>query len=156
MVRKINPFHAVCQKGSWYIIGFCHDKNEVRVFSFARMKNARETAEHFAVPDGFRPEDYFDREMGVWLSAKRKYTVELLISAEIGTFALERGWNKTREVRQNADGSVQVRFETSQLLEVKRWVLGQGSTVRVLQSPELIAEIKAEAEKTAEMYKGMT
>lgn len=156
MTRRLAPYHAVCQKGSWYIIGFCHDKNEVRVFSFARMKNARETSERFTIPTGFKAENFFDKEMGVWLSAKKKYTVELLASAEIGTFALERTWNKAQQVTQHEDGSVLVRFETTQLPEVKRWVLGQGGTVRVLQPPELAAQVKEEAEKVLKMYSGAT
>lgn len=152
MHRKINPYHAVCQKGSWYIIGCCHDKNEVRVFSFARMKNVREKAERFKIPESFKPEDYFDRELGVWLSAKKKYTVKLLISAEIGTFALERIWNKTQEITQIDDGSVFVTFETTQLPEVKRWVLGQGRTVKVLEPPELIEEILTDVKDVLGMY----
>ncbi len=153
MPRRLNPYHAVCQKGNWYVIGWCHDKQDIRVFNFSRMKNAVNTAEHFTIPDDFRATDYFDSEIGVWLSARKLSTVELLISKEIGTFALEHAWKQNQTVTQHDDGSVTVRFETSQLPEVKRWVLGQGSTVKVISPPELIAEIKQEAEAVAKMYK---
>lgn len=152
MEREINPLHAVCQKGNWYILGFCHDKQDIRVFNFSRMKDVVETKETFDFPSNFAPEKYFDKEIGIWLSATKKYTVELLISAEIGTFALERSWNKNQKIEQRDDGSVWVSFETTQLPEVKRWVLGQGKTVKVLNPPELIEQIKDELAVVLRMY----
>ena len=152
MTRRINPLHAVCQKGNWYVMGFCHDKKDIRVFNFSRMQNVTESKEKFDIPDDFNPDKYFDKEIGIWLSATKKYTVELLISAEIGTFALERSWNKNQKVEQREDGSVWVSFETTQLPEVKRWVLGQGKTVKVLGPDELIEQVKEEVAAVLGLY----
>ena len=152
MTRRLNPLHAVCQKGNWYIIGWCHTKQNIRIFNFSRMKNTFETTETFEIPTDFSPDKYFDKEIGVWISARQKYTVELLISAEIGTFALERSWNKNQKIEQREDGSVWVSFETTQLPEIKRWVLGQGKTVKVLNPPELIEQIKNEIKEVAKFY----
>ena len=152
MTRRINPLHAVCQKGNWYVMGFCHDKKDIRVFNFSRMQNVTESKEKFDIPEDFNPDKYFDKEIGIWLSATKKYTVELLISAEIGTFALERSWNKNQKVEQREDGSVWVSFETTQLPEVKRWVLGQGKTVKVLGPDELIEQVKEEVAAVLGMY----
>lgn len=153
MTRQLDPYHAVCQKGNWYIIGFCHDKNEVRVFNFSRMKNVKDTNQKFEIPADFSPDKYFDKEIGVWLSATTKYKVELLISKEIGTFALERSWNSNQVIKQNDDGSVYVSFETTQLPEVKRWVLGQGKTVKVLGPDLLIEQILSELQDITKLYK---
>lgn len=152
MTRRINPLHAVCQKGNWYVMGFCHDKKDIRVFNFSRMQNVTESKEEFDIPEDFNPDKYFDKEIGIWLSATKKYTVELLISAEIGTFALERSWNKNQKIEQREDGSVWVSFETTQLPEVKRWVLGQGKTVKVLGPDELIAQVKEAVAAVLGMY----
>lgn len=152
MERKLDPYHAVCQKGNWYILGFCHDKNEVRVFNMSRIKNPTETNDRFKIPADFKPENYFDKELGVWLSAKQKYNVELLIDKEIRTFALERKMHSDQKITENPDGSVFVQFETTQLPEIKRWVLGQGRTVKVLNPPELVQEILAETEAMHKMY----
>lgn len=153
MERKLDPYHAVCQKGNWYILGFCHDKNEVRVFNISRIKNAEQTNERFKVPSSFKPEDYFDKEVGIWLSAKQKYNVEFLIDKEIGTFALERKLHSDQKIKENPDGSIFVQFETTQLPEIKRWVLGQGKTVKVLNPPELVQDILSEIESVKELYK---
>ena len=60
--------------------------------------------------------------------------------------------NQKSEIRD--DGSVYVSFETTQLPEIRRWVLGQGSTVKVLAPPELIVDVKNELKKTMKIYEG--
>ena len=122
------------------------------MFSFSRVKNASLTKKCFTIPQGFNPEEYFDKAMGVFASARTPYTVELLIDSEIGTYALERQWHDTQVVEQKEDGSVFVRFTTTQMPEVQRWVLGQGHTVKVLNPPELIAMVKGEVERVMGMY----
>ena len=104
------------------------------------------------MPKDFSPSDYFDAEMGVWLSDKTPLTVELLVDKEIGTFALNRLWHSEQVVEEREDGSVYVKFQTTQKQEVLRWILGQGHTVRVLAPQELIVEVKAELEMARNMY----
>jgi predicted DNA-binding transcriptional regulator YafY len=45
-----------------------------------------------------------------------------------------------------------VKFETSQMPEVLRFVLGQGHTVKALGPAELVEQVKAETEKVRGMY----
>lgn len=152
MTRTIEPYHVVCQKGNWYVIGLCRDKGDVRIFSLGRMKNVRTESKKFIFPTDFNPHDYFDEDMGVWLSNKTPLSVELLVDKEIGTYALNRFWHKGQTVEEREDGSVYVKFETTQKQEVLRWVLGQGHTVRVLAPQELVDEVRAECAKVAAMY----
>ena len=35
--RSIDPWQAVCRSGSWYVIGFDHDQQEMRVFRISRI-----------------------------------------------------------------------------------------------------------------------
>jgi predicted DNA-binding transcriptional regulator YafY len=90
--------------------------------------------------------------MGVWASSRVPYTVEFIVSREVGTYALDRQWHNTQMIQENEDGSVQVKFTTTQIPEVLRWVLGQGHTVKVLNPPELAEMVKKEVEKVRGMY----
>lgn len=152
MERKIDPYHVVCQRGNWYVMGKCHERDDIRIFSFSRMKNIKILKDKFAFPKKFKPSDYFDTEMGVWLSDKTPLTVELLVDKEIGTYALNRIWHSEQVVEEREDGSVYVKFETTQKKEVLRWVLGQGHTVKVLGPQELVDEIKMELNNTLCIY----
>jgi predicted DNA-binding transcriptional regulator YafY len=150
--RTVDPYHGICQKGNWYIIGFCHDRKEPRLFSLSRMKNAVLTKNSFVVPADFKADVYFDKEMGVWASSRTPLTIELEITGEIGTYAFERQWHNSQKVEQREDGSVYVKFTTTQIPEVLRWVLGQGHTVKALGPAELVEQVKAETEKVRGMY----
>jgi predicted DNA-binding transcriptional regulator YafY len=45
-----------------------------------------------------------------------------------------------------------VKFTTTQIPEVLRWVLGQGHTVKALGPPELVEKVKDECQKVKAMY----
>ncbi len=62
-------------------------------------------------------------------------------------------WHEGQTVEQNEDGSVIVSFETTQLPEVKRLVLGQGRTVKVLEPDVLVEQIKEEITSVNRLYK---
>ncbi|MEE3313678.1 MAG: WYL domain-containing protein [Treponema sp.] len=135
------------------MIGLCHDKSDVRIFSLGRMKNLKMTEKTFHMPEDFKPCDYFDAEMGVWFNKTEPFEVELLFDKEIGTYAANRIWHSEQIVEERDDGSVYVRFKTTQKQEVLRWILGQGHTVKVLSPKELQKDVKAEIDRMREMYK---
>lgn len=153
MERTIDPYHAVCQRGNWYVIGKCHDKGDVRIFSFGRMKNAVMTSKKFNIPKDFKTSDYFDSEMGVWLSDKTPLEVELLFDKEIATYATNRIWHSSQILEEREDGSVYLKFKTTQKKELLRFILGQGHTVKVLGPEELVEEVKEELQRTEKMYR---
>jgi predicted DNA-binding transcriptional regulator YafY len=152
MRRTVDPYHAIAHKGNWYFIGHCHDKGEPRMFAFSRIKNVALIKNHFTIPEGFNPHDYFDKDMGVWASSRTPQTVELLFDKAIGTYASDRQWHSTQTVEERADGSVYVKFTTTQMPEVFRWVMGQGHTVKVLGPEGLVEQVKGEAERMRRMY----
>jgi predicted DNA-binding transcriptional regulator YafY len=160
--RTLDPYHAVCHRGAWYIIAFCPDlqdsagehtpSEKIRAYAFSRFKKVKLSGRHYRIPDDFNPHDYFDKEMGVYASSKIPYTFEFLVHKDAGIYALERYFHRTQEIRQNKDGSVLVKFTSTQIKEALRWVLSQGHTVKVLNPPELVKMVKAEIEKTRRQY----
>jgi predicted DNA-binding transcriptional regulator YafY len=150
--RMVDPYHAICHRGNWYLIGYCHERKEPRMFALSRMRKTAVSKKAFSIPTDFDPHIYFDQEMGVWASSRIPYTVEFIVSREVGMYALDRQWHNTQIIQENEDGSVHVKFTTTQIPEVLRWVLGQGHTVKVLNPPELVEMIKEEVEKVRGMY----
>jgi predicted DNA-binding transcriptional regulator YafY len=121
------------------------------MFTFSRIRKAALTKKHFVIPGTFNPNNYFDQEIGVWASSRTALTVELLFDKEIRSFILDRQWHSGQEVEEREDG-VYVKFTTTQIPEVLRWVLGQGHTVKALGPAELVGMIKSEAEKIRGIY----
>jgi hypothetical protein len=152
-VRTCEPYHIVCQRGAWYVIGRCADKNEERIFSFSRMSEIEILKDaSFELPAGFTVEQYIDKNVGVWLNRREPFTVRLLFSASVSAFAEEHIWNEEQTVLVHEDKSVEVSFKTTQFEEMKRFVLGQGATVRVLEPAELVQAVQKEIEEMRSLY----
>ena len=152
-VRICEPYHIVCQRGAWYVIGRCADKNEERIFSFSRMSEIEVLKDWaFELPTGFTVEQYIDKNVGVWLNRREPFTVRLLFSASVSVFAEEHIWNEEQTVLVHEDKSVEVSFKTTQFEEIKRFVLGQGATVQVLEPLELVQAVQKEIEEMRSLY----
>ena len=152
-VRTCEPYHIVCQRGAWYVIGRCADKNEERIFSFSRMSEIEVLQDRlFELPAGFTVEQYIDKNVGVWINRRKPFTVRLLFSASVSAFAEEHIWNEEQTVLVHEDKSVEVSFKTTQFEEMKRFVLGQGATVRVLEPAELVQAVQKEIEEMRSLY----
>ena len=151
-IRKADPYHAICFKGTWYFIAYCHERNVPRMFSFSRVRRASLSKMKFTIPDDFDPNKYFDREMGVWVSNQKPKHIELRFEKGSEAYVLERHWHSTQTIKKNKDGSINLKFSTTQIPEVLRWVLGQGHTVKVIKPLDLAQMVKIECEKTMKLY----
>jgi predicted DNA-binding transcriptional regulator YafY len=147
-----DPYHIICQKGSWYMLAFCHSHEEILTFALSRMKDIQIRKEKYTIPASFHAEKYFDSSFGVWNNRAAPVKIELLFSKEIGTLILERVWHEKQKLRQEKDGSVYLSFQSNQFQETLHWVMSFGSAVKVLNPPELAEQVKDEAKKMAKMY----
>lgn len=50
--RKIDPY-GLAKLGPWYVVAYCHLRNDLRTFRVDRIRSIRPTRESFARPEGF-------------------------------------------------------------------------------------------------------
>ena len=148
--RSFDPYKILCQRGDWYVLGFCHRHCEYRVYNLARIKDLT-VGNTFEWDTGFELEKHIDPDFGVWAQGKR-FTVELLFSRDVNTYILERQWHVNQVCNQQEDGQVFLSFETNQFDETVHWVMSFGGKVKVLNPPELQAAVKAAAQALLALY----
>lgn len=152
-VRLFDPYNVLCQKGNWYVIGYCHKYQRINIYAFSRMIDVNITEKRFSVPKDFDVKNHIDPEFGIWNSSGiEKMKIELLFSSKISTYILERTWHVDQECYQNDDGSVYLSFWSNQIKEILFWVLHFGSAVKVLNPPELKKQAAEEVKRMSEMY----
>ena len=151
--REVDPYHIVCQKGSWYLLGLCHKNKDVRIFSLSRMRKIKINEEPAPLPEDFSVKKYIDLSFGAWVSTKEPVLIELEFSKSINTLIMEREWHENQILKQNEDGSVYLAFKSNQMQTAIHWIMSFGSAVKVLNPPELVNLIKCENQKMLEMYK---
>ena len=151
--RNFDPYHVICQKGNWYICGFCHKAKTIRIYALSRIRELEITNNTFEIDKNFKMEDYIDPSFGIWTSKEEPEKIELLFDKSINTYILERTWHATQTISQNDDGSVNLSFMTNQIQETLHWVLSLGGSVKVINPPKLAEMVKTEAEKILENFK---
>lgn len=146
-LRKFDPYHVICQKGSWYVLGYSHSSQAIRLWAMPRIRNCEITKEKFSIPKDFKLEQHIDTQMGAWGNTGKKFKVEIEFVKELKTFVMERTWHKGQVIRENPDGTVYLSFETIQLSQTASWVMSFTGGAKVLNPQELKDMVRHAAEE---------
>lgn len=145
--RLFDPYHIICQQGSWYILGFSHTSNAIRTYAMPRINSARMMEKGFRIPADFKLSQHIDPEFGIFNSTAEKMKIEIEFEPKFKTYVMEREWHKNQIIKENTDGSVYLSFETNQLEQASRWVLQFAGSAKVLNPPELKEMVVQAAKK---------
>jgi predicted DNA-binding transcriptional regulator YafY len=145
--RVVDPYALSLRWGNWYLVGYCHLREELRTFRIDRISELQPREETFAFPKDFDAKAYLEKSMR-W---ENRYEIVVWASPQISAEMNERAgdWIK---VENHPDGSATVRFEVDNLNWATGWVLSWGRTVKVLAPPELVERVKEDAEEILKIY----
>ncbi|HUA73953.1 MAG TPA: WYL domain-containing protein [Solirubrobacteraceae bacterium] len=154
--RKVDPYHLLFQGGQFYLLGYSHEREAIRVFRLTRIRGKvsyATKAEHdFRRPADFDPRAYANR--ADWQLGDEQGVAEVLISESIA-WQIERHFGRYGEIRDAAGvsgaGKGDKLFLTSYSNPrgVISWVLGLGANA-TLQGP---AELSKEMARRLKLLK---
>ena len=150
--RVVDPYHLASVQGDWYLIGYCHLREEIRMFVPGRIRELRETGEHFQRPADFHIGEYLDASFRAMRGSAAAQRVRLRFSSEAARYIREKIWHPSQKVQERKDGSLVLTLRVNHLLEVRRWAMGWGSECEVLEPVELRREVSAELERMRRVY----
>ncbi|BHH83799.1 helix-turn-helix transcriptional regulator [Desulforhopalus sp. 52FAK] len=131
-LRVIDPYHAVRFEGDWYIIGYCHLRNEIRTFSLSRIVSAGKTGNTFQIPDDFDFKKLSGSHFGVhWSNEEIK--VKIRFSNRVADYVQERTWHPSQKITGCENGDLILSLSVNHLLELKRWILSWGEDACVIE-----------------------
>ncbi|SHH15078.1 WYL domain-containing protein [Virgibacillus chiguensis] len=61
--RLIDPYRMIYWNNKWYVIGFCHLRNDIRSFRVDRIENLMLTENKFNPPENFSARDFFMKNL---------------------------------------------------------------------------------------------
>ena len=143
-LRLIDPYHLANINGEWFLFAFDHLRKDIRTFVPARIQVARLTGRTFVRPQKFSLEKRLRDSFGVH-SGQGEFEVVLRFDELVADYIREKRWHPSQELRELKDGGVELRLKLSSLVEIQRWALGWGGSVRVLQPPELKQSVREAA-----------
>ena len=152
--RKVDPYHLLFRGGQFYLIGYSHERDDVRVFRVSRIRGKvgySSKAEHdFNRPEDFDPRVYATRTD--WQLGDPKGSARIWLSNRIDWLAL-RHFGHAGTSTEEDDGVI---FETeySGSRQLISWVLGLGDQARIVEPGELADEARERLELVVERHTG--
>jgi proteasome accessory factor C len=147
-LRKVDPYHLLFEGGQFYLVGYAHERDAVRVFRLSRIRGKvayATKAEHdFQRPVDFDPRGFANRIP--WQFGETVDTAEVWIPEDI-TWYVERHFGAYGSL----DGQV---FRTDYALPrlLISWALSFG--LRILGPPALVDEARRRVDDLIEAHRG--
>jgi len=148
--REVEPSLVVMNKGRWYLYGVDRKAKAMRTFALGRIKKISTVAKNF-VRDPLAPEELFQHSFGIVVEDKEPVEVVIDFTPQAADLIRESVWHPNQKLEPLMDGGVRFRLRLTSFYEIKPWILSWSHYARVVEPPELVAEIRA-AITAAEAY----
>lgn len=146
--RDFDPYGLTYYLNKWYVVGYCHLRNDLRSFRLDRITQIKEVNLHFERPEGFDPLAHM---MQAIATMPRKYAFEVLLKTEFAT-AQKEVFDVLGVLEIDKDGVIM-----HGSVEDLNWLARQLSVFSfdfvVYEPEELKAEIKKHSTKLANLAK---
>jgi len=145
--RDLDPYALVHRWGWWYVVGYCHRRQEVRSFRVDRIDSLGLSSQVFQVPADFDIHRYLELEA----QAQPTLVVRMRFEPQAADIALaNRAYWET--VEEQANGSVIVAFSATDLIFAASTALAYGPTVTVLEPAEVRQTVAEWATAISRLY----
>ena len=143
--RKVDPYQLLYQRGQFYLIGYSHERQDIRVFRLSRIRGKvsySSKAEH----DFARPEDFDHRWYATrtdWQLGESEGTARIWLSPRVD-WLIERHYGHAGtiqpagEVEDAPDDGAVFETEYADPRAIVAWVLELGDRACLLGPPELV------------------
>jgi predicted DNA-binding transcriptional regulator YafY len=148
--RKVAPYKIWFFDGTFYLIGHCGLRQDIRIFAMDRIRNLESTDETFVMPEDFNIDDFMKSSFGVFQGLPVK--VRVRFAPDIADYIREKIWHETQQIEAQDDGGIIFEAEVAGIDEIKFWILKWGAKARVLEPEVLRDAVRTEAELMARSY----
>lgn len=151
--RKVDPYRIWFFNGTFYLIGFCHFREEVRIFALDRIKMLHQTKDSFEMLPEFDLDEFMAASFGIYQGEPTR--VKIRFSPEVAGYIKEKIWHDSQKLEVQEDGSLLFEAVVAGTHEIMYWILGWGSHAEVLEPESLKKEICAQAVATLNLYQNV-
>jgi proteasome accessory factor C len=136
--REVDPYSLLYSAGSWYMVGFSHERDATRIFRLSRIEGRitfKTRAEHdFPAPQDFDLSRYRDR--APWQLEGAEHTATIALTPTIAWW-VEQMFGAYGTTSIGADGAGVYTTAFNNRRELVSWILGLGAEAQVMDPPEL-------------------
>jgi predicted DNA-binding transcriptional regulator YafY len=134
------------------LVAYDELRQGIRNFAVGRIEEWTVLSDTFKRDPGFSVGNYmasgFQAEYG-----GEVVDVIIRFAPQAARYIREKRWHDTQEIQEQENGGLVLKFQTSGLGEVKRWVLQYGGNAEVIAPENLRLACRNEISVLAEIYK---
>ena len=146
--RQVDPCALVHRSGWWYLVGYCHLREELRTFRVDRIQSLELLSDIFQPPDDFDIHAYLESEF-----ADQPVICATLRFKPEGAHIAASNHSIWEALTENPDGSVDVILSAPDMPWLASMAMSFVSLVIVLEPPELREMVREWAMAVVELYK---
>jgi predicted DNA-binding transcriptional regulator YafY len=154
--RKVDPYHLLYQNGEFYLIGYAHERGEVRVFRLSRIKGrvsfATKSEHDFRPPTDFDPRPYAQR--AEWQLGRQRGIAEIEVDGQLGWY-VKRQFGRYGTVEDLPDGRVRFHTPYANDRALISWLLSLRGHGRLEGPPQLVEELERRLELLEERQRNV-
>ncbi len=130
--RDLDAYALAFRQGWWYVIGYCHLRQDMRSFRIDRIRQLEPLESTYQIPLDFNAQKYLTFE----IQSQAQVHVRLRLGVEVAAFALSTpaAWEK---VEPQPDGSVIVATSLPDIYWAASMTLSYGPSATILEPDEL-------------------
>jgi predicted DNA-binding transcriptional regulator YafY len=143
--RFFDPYGLACRRGRWYATGYCHLRNDLRLFRLDRVTEVEMRDEAFERPANFDVLGAILKSLG---SIPREHAVEVVLET-----SLDRArWHISAEIAtlEEVEGKILLRGYTDKPEFLAYLLAGIGCRIEIRQPVELREALRRHAEQMLE------
>ncbi|MBO5554551.1 MAG: YafY family transcriptional regulator [Solobacterium sp.] len=144
-VRRIEPYYLIFRWSSWYLYGWCTDRNDYRLFKLNRMDQIQETEQRYERREAPLPD----------LSDEKIFPGGIRVKA---LFDRDQKWRLAEEfgpdsVTETEDGKLLFTADYTDLDNLVTWLMTFKDKAEVLEPPEARERIAEAVKRMSAIYK---
>ena len=137
----------------WYIIAYCKEREDLRVYGLDRVKNMKVTGKKFRMKNGFDVDELFATSFGIYLPGGKGQTITFRCSEREAKFLRDLPIHSSQEeVSKDGDNvifSIFVCPDKNLIMEICK----HGSRIEILSPAEVRDAVREELAKALAQYK---
>ncbi len=148
----LRPYAVKEDARRWYLVGYCTEREGIRVYGMDRIMEMEVTERHFHMPSGFDVDALFATSFGVFLSDKAPETVTFRAAGDEAKYIMDLPLHPSQRIVSDDGGSTVFSIFASPNESLVMELFRLSPRIEVLSPAHLRQEIAARAMATAGMY----
>jgi predicted DNA-binding transcriptional regulator YafY len=146
--REFDCYGLVYHNERWYAVGYCHLRQDTRVFRLDRIRALEMREERFTPPANF---DCLAYTIQAFAAIPSRWLAEVLLQTNLEQ--IREAVPATFATLEETPAGIFLRAYDDDLQHTARFLVSLGCPFRVLQPPELVEELRVLAENILDMTK---